>query len=96
MPATPDKIPAKVPVPVALPNPVRASILGVTDKIADLKAFVAVQELDPDLKTYLQTELDELDSNAATIDLHCVEQTAGGFDLHLSIRPFQLGAGKPV
>lgn len=90
-------VPAKKPnlhLPPAPKSPVRFAIRGMMDTLPGLKEFVRRQDIDPDLITYLISELDELDSNAATISLHCVEQPEGGFDLHLSVRPVHLGAPK--
>jgi hypothetical protein len=78
--------------PAAEPHPLRFAINGVTDKIPDLKSFISAQNFDEDLKTYINSELDELESNAATVHLHEVERPSGGLDLHLSIQPVQLGA----
>lgn len=83
-----------LPVPVADPHPLRFAIVDVTDKIPDLKAFVAAQEFDEHLKAYMASELDEIATNAATINLHNVERRNGGFDLHLSIAAVSLG-GRP-
>lgn len=80
-----------IPLPAPVKHPLRFAIAGVTDKIPDLKKFIAEQEFDPDLRTYILSELDELTSNAAEIHLHDVEQPGGGFDLHLSIKPRHLG-----
>lgn len=87
---------SKVPMPIASRNPVRFAIRGVVDKICDLKSFVEKQDFDPDLKTYIQSELDELTSNAAEIHLHDIEHPEGGFDLHLSIRPRSLGGSEDL
>lgn len=78
-------------MPVAPKNPIRFSIRGVVDKVDDLKAFIGQQDFDADLKNYIQSELDELSSNAAEIHMHDIEHPEGGFDLHLSIRPRYLG-----
>lgn len=78
-------------MPVPPKNLIRFAIRGVVDKIGDLKSFVEKQDFDPDLKTFIQSELDELKSNAAEIHLHDIEHPEGGFDLHLSIRPRHLG-----
>lgn len=80
---------------VPMPDPpvelVRAAVRGVTDKIPDLKVLVAGWGIDEDLKTFIASELDELSSNAAEIHLHDVEMPEGGFNLHLMIKPVQLG-----
>ena len=81
----------KLVAPAADPHPLRFAINGVTDKISDLKDFIAAQECAADLKTYINAELDKLSTNAATIHLHEVERPGGGLDLHLSINPLQLG-----
>lgn len=84
--------PVKIPAPVSEPHPLRFAILGVTDKIADLKTFVTAQEFDVALKTFIGTELDKIEENAACIHLHDVARPDGGFDLHLSISAVHLGA----
>jgi len=81
-----------VPMPIVPKNPIRFSIRGVTDRIDTLKEFVAAQDFDSGLKVYIAAEIDKLKSNAAEIHMHDVEQPDGGFDLHLSIRPRNLGA----
>lgn len=89
--------PKKVPLPITEKHPLRCAIQGVTDKIDDLRTYIdSLGDIDPDLKRYISTELDELDSNAAEIHLHNVEHPGGGFNLHLSIRPRHLGAPKKV
>ena len=80
-----------VPLPTEPRNLVRQSINGVTDKIDDLKAAIATMELDEHLKAYLTAELGELTTNAAEIHLHDIERPDGGFNLHLSVKPVQLG-----
>jgi len=91
----PSNIPSNIPIPVAPKNPVRFSIEGIVDKIPDLKKYVDTLECDPDLKTFIQSELDEMTSNAAEIHMHDVERPGGGFNLHLTISPVHLGA-KPA
>ncbi len=83
--------PKAVPLPVPGKHPLRFAIKGIVDKIPDLREFIGKQEFDPDLKTYILSELEELTSNAAEIHLHDIEIPGGGFDLHLSIRPRHLG-----
>lgn len=80
------------PLPVTTPHPLRFAIVDVTDKIADLKAFVAAQECDEHLKAFILSELGEIKTNAATINLHDVERLDGGFDLHLSVAARHLGS----
>ncbi len=84
--------PVKIPAPVIEPHPLRFAIMGVTDKIADLKTFVAEQDFDASLKTFIGRELDKIKENAACIHLHDVARPDGGFDLHLSISAVHLGA----
>ena len=79
------------PFPKGIKSPVREAIRGVTERIEPLRQIVKDLAIDPDLKTYIVSELDELKCNAATIHLHNVERPGGGFDLHLSIAPFNLG-----
>ena len=79
------------PLPAPVKSNVRHAVRGITDKIPELRKIVAGLDIDPDLKVYIGTELDELKSNAATIHLHNVERPGGGFDLHLAIVPFHLG-----
>ena len=81
------------PLPVVSEHPCRFAINGVLDKLAALREFISAQEFDPDLKTYLGTELDEFTCNAAEIHLHLVDHLGlhGGFDLHLTLRGKNLG-----
>lgn len=83
-----------VPLPVAGKNPVRFSIVGICDKIADLKEYVKAQAFDADLRAFIDSELDEVQDNAAQIDMHYVESDDGGTNLHLTISPVHLGAPK--
>jgi hypothetical protein len=87
----PKTIPSNVPMPLEPRQLVRSAVRGVTDKIPELKAFVAAQNLDEHLKQFIASELDELSSNAAEIHLHDVEMPDGGFNLHLTMKPVQLG-----
>ena len=70
---------------------VRAAVRGITDKIPELKATVAGLPLDEHLKAFIAGELDAMKSNAAELHLHDVEMPDGGFNLHLTIKPVQLG-----
>lgn len=72
-------------------TPVRFAIGPVTDKISDLREHIKNFDIDPDLKTYINSELDELKSNAATIVISDIERPGGGFDLHLCMKPVNLG-----
>ena len=83
-----------VPLPVDPVQLVRTAVRGVTDKIPDLKAYVAALEIDEHLKGYIASELDEITENAAELHLHDVEMPGGGFNLHLTISPVKLGAGE--
>jgi hypothetical protein len=83
--------PTGVPMPDKPVNLVRQSINGITDKIPDLKTAIAGMDLDEHLKQYLCSELDEITSNAAEVHLHDIERPDGGFNLHLSVKPVQLG-----
>lgn len=85
------KAPIEAPMPEQSKSPVRYSICGLTDKIPDLKTAIAAETIPDDLKTFIAAELDKLGSNAATIHLHDILRPGGGFDMHLSITPFQLG-----
>jgi hypothetical protein len=89
--------PNTVPLPMAGKNPVRFAIRGVTERIPELRTLIEAQDFDADLKRYIQSELDELNSNAAEIHLHDVEFGDGeGFDLHISVRARTLGAKEGV
>jgi len=85
---------AKLPVPQAEAHPLRFAIVDVTDKIAELQAFVAAQECDEHLKGYIAEELGEIKSNAACLNVHVVDRADGGFDLHVSVKAVHLG-GRP-
>ncbi|MEN6533315.1 MAG: hypothetical protein ABFD89_06605 [Bryobacteraceae bacterium] len=87
----PEKLPSNVPMPLEPTQLVRAAVRGVTDKIPELKAIIAAWALDEHLKQFMASELDELSTNAAEIHLHDVEMPDGGFNLHLTIKPIQLG-----
>lgn len=91
-----EKTPAPAPEsppPLAAPakTPERQAILGLTDTIPELRQHIAGLDIDPDLKTFINSELDELKTRAAKIHLHDIEAPEGGFDLHLSVRPLHLG-----
>lgn len=86
--------PAKVPLPVADKHPLRCAIRGEMHLVEELrKSVLANETLDPDLRTYISTELDELETNAAQIDLHVIDHPdpRGGVILNLTITPRQLG-----
>jgi hypothetical protein len=82
---------ANVPMPLPAVELVRAAVRGITDEIPKLKAIVAGLQIDEGLKAFIAVELDELTSNAAELHLHDVEMLDGGFNLHLTIKPVQLG-----
>lgn len=72
-------IPVGIPIPVAPKHPLRFAIHGDEEKIPVLKQMLLEnKELHPGLKSFLQDKLDELESNAASIDLHEVDIPDGG------------------
>lgn len=82
---------ANVPLPEEPVQLVRAAVSGTIDRIPELKAWIAEQELDEHLKAFIASELDEITTNAAEVHLHDVEMPGGGFNLHLTIKPVRLG-----
>ena len=83
---------SKVPAPVPPHNPVRHAVYGVTDTIESLKAHIGQQDFHDGLKAFLTDELSKIKTTAATLHLHDVENPDGGFNVHITMSPFRLGA----
>jgi len=74
-------------------HPLRYGIHGDTHFIGELKTIVEQSKsLHDSLKVFLCEELDEMESNAARLDLHLVDHPHGGLSLTLHISPVHLGA----
>ena len=78
--------------PSVEPSPARKHVPGVTDTIDNLQKYVAASNLHDGVKAYLATELGLIKTNAATLHLHDVSMPEGGFNLHVTLKPFTLGA----
>lgn len=84
----------KIPKPEAPEHPLRCSIQGDTHLKEELKKLVDASEIPESLKVFVREELDEIETNAATIDLHLLDNANGSTTLNLHISPMHLGSRK--
>lgn len=91
-PTPPEGLPPNAPVAKLEKHPLRFGIIGKTHLVSELRKIVNEEPgLTDTYKQFVNSELDQVKTNAATVDLHVVDHHNGDVSVSLHIKQVKLG-----